>query len=99
METSKNELTETEDFAFKWQFGLLGGFNEVLAETIARADIKNFAKLHKVFPIETDAIYFYLNKPGWWQSVLKKVKSIDPEFFTKYWNENIKNGVPEGRNM
>jgi len=72
-------LNKAERFAYEWQYGTLGGFNQQLALLIAKADVNNTDKLRQVFPDEVEGVYNYQNTEGYWENVLEKVKRSETE--------------------
>ena len=70
------ELTESEEFIFKWQYRALGQFKTALIEAIMLADDDNIAKLYLGFPNEIDGYISYTQIPGWWKEVLRKVGKV-----------------------
>jgi len=45
-----DQWTAAEKWVIRWQFGLLGDFQEALSEAIKRADDSNLARLEFGFP-------------------------------------------------
>jgi hypothetical protein len=48
-------LLPSEQWAIRWQFGMLGDFQEALVTAIARADEANLLRLHAGFPLQVEA--------------------------------------------
>ena len=71
------ELTKGEKFVYEWQFDLLGSFNKSLAETIAKADIRNTIKLRLGFPDEVQAMQNFQNTKNWWEDLINKVEKLN----------------------
>lgn len=69
---STANLNDEEWFIYRWRKGMLGSFEDSLANTLSCADEGNLAKLEKAFPVEVSAYKKYTRERGWWQSVLQK---------------------------
>lgn len=73
------ELSRGTNFVIEWKYGYAGGFHNLLADTICHADTFNRARLKLSFPNEVDAMNNYMNVPGWWEEVVKKMEEIRNE--------------------
>ncbi len=48
-------LLPSDQWVIRWQFGMLGDFQEALAVAITRADEANLSRLRAGFPLQVDA--------------------------------------------
>lgn len=71
------KLDESEKFICKWQYGLLGDFNQALIKCIMRADDENLRNLSRGFPLEVNGYLNYIKTSGWWEEVQKKAEISD----------------------
>lgn len=67
----EDTTSKYDDFVYRWQRGGLGGFEELLAKTIAKADLGNRKRLAKAFPGEVNAINRFNFEDGYWDNVIK----------------------------
>lgn len=65
-------LNKGERFVVEWQYGMLGGFMNELAELMCRAKPPNLELLGLGFPDEANAIMRYKNEVGFWEEIKKK---------------------------
>lgn len=74
MDTS--EPTEAEMQLYYCIKGTGGGFMTQLVQTIMHADIKNQQKLAMGFPEMVRVTCRYMNEPGYWESLEKRVQTL-----------------------
>jgi len=48
------DWTDAEKWVIRWQAGVLGDFQQALAEAMGRADDGNLGKLATAFPVQAD---------------------------------------------
>lgn len=68
-----SKLTESEQFAYDWQYGRLGTFSKALANAIAHSDTVNRERLRKGFPEQVRGIDSFQKVNGWWEAVIAKM--------------------------
>jgi hypothetical protein len=68
-------LTRVEETCLMWQEFRLGGFRQMLADTISKAPMTQRAKLARIYPDECEAVRRFEQDEGFWEGILEKIKA------------------------
>jgi len=72
-------LSAEESFVYMWQYHLLSGFWERLADAMCRADDSNLTRLEIGFPDQVAGMRKFRHVSGWWSRVCIKARNQEKE--------------------
>jgi hypothetical protein len=72
-------INDGERSLYRWQRGVMGGFESALWDVILRADTTNLRRLAQGFPEHVAAYHNFAHKSGWWAALAERIEQENKE--------------------